>query len=116
MFGFCLLTPSPSDLPLLLFSAIPCTLNLQPLEFTQEEATATILSLIQADLRRVCIGLHTLGKEDLLVRIATTLGCRVGVEPERMEQLKLLEMPDVFEPNMEECWIRIYPSHIIAKK
>ncbi len=59
--------------------------------------------------------MHTLGKEDLLVSIATTLGCRVGVDEERMKRLKLLEMPDVFDTDMDACSIRIYPFHILAK-
>ena len=45
----------------------------------------------------VYIGLHTLGKEDLLVQLATAMGWKVDVDKERMEVLKLLEMPNVFD-------------------
>ena len=59
--------------------------------------------------------MHTLGKEDLLVAVATTLGCRVGVDKERMRRLKLLEMPDVFSTDMDACWVRVYPFHALTK-
>ena len=50
-----------------------------------------------------------------MVAIATTLGCRVGVDQERMERLKLLELPDVFDTDMDACWVRVYPFHSLAK-
>ena len=61
------------------------------------------------------LGLHKLGKEELLVEIATSLGCRIGVDQEKMELFKLLELPDVFDTDMDACWIRVCPFHILAK-
>jgi hypothetical protein len=63
----------------------------------------------------VYLGVHTLGKEELLVRVATAMGWRVGVDRERLEVLKLLEMPDVFDVDMDECGIRTCPFHVLAK-
>ena len=75
-----------------------------------------LLSLIGGHLDRVVyVGLHTLGKEELLVQLALAMGRKVGVEPDRLEQLKLLEMADVFDVDMDECWIRTCPFHLVAK-
>ncbi len=75
-----------------------------------------ILTLIRSHPNDIVyIGLHSLGKEDLLCTIATSLETRVGVDQKRMELFKLLEMPDVFDVEMENCWVRVYSSHLLAK-
>lgn len=61
------------------------------------------------------IGLHNLGKEDLLVTLATEIGTWVGVSPERYETLKELEMPAVFSTELGQCQISVYPFHMVAK-
>lgn len=77
-----------------------------------------IISLVCEHLKQhkvVYLGLHTLGKEDLLVHIAKAAGHRIGIDKERMELFKLLELPDVFDTNMDDCWIRVYPFYLLAK-
>ncbi|EDO46457.1 predicted protein, partial [Nematostella vectensis] len=44
----------------------------------------------------IIIPLRTLGKEDLLVKIALEFNCWIGVTPKKMELLKWLDLPDVF--------------------
>ena len=63
----------------------------------------------------ILIGLHTLGKEDLLVAIAKQLGMWVGVSPERYETLQLLEADNVFTTDMESCFVRVLPFHMVLK-
>lgn len=75
-----------------------------------------LLSLLRSHPNRtIYLGLHTLGKEELLVQVAMAMGWRVGVDHDRLELLKLLEMPDVFEVDMDECWIRTCPFYTLAK-
>uniref|UniRef100_A0A8C2U447 5' exonuclease Apollo n=1 Tax=Coturnix japonica TaxID=93934 RepID=A0A8C2U447_COTJA len=45
---------------------------------------------------RVVIGVYSLGKEELLVDLALEFGTWVVVSPSRLEQMKLLELPEVF--------------------
>ena len=62
----------------------------------------------------VYIGLHNLGKEDLLVYLASRFQSYVSVSQDRMEVLKVLGMPNVFTCSTEE-WIRVVPFHLLAK-
>ena len=64
----------------------------------------------------VIIGLRKLGKEDLLVKLGMHFRQWVGVSRERMETLKLLELPDVFDTDMTSCFFQVYPFHLVAKK
>ena len=61
------------------------------------------------------IGLHTLGKEDLLVAIAKQLGVWVGVSPERYETLRVLEADNVFSTDFDRCFVRVLPFHVVLK-
>ena len=84
----------------------------------QEEATRNLISLIEDkkdEYRVIIVGLHTLGKEDLLVQLATRLQQWVGVSNERMATLKLLELPDVFSTDMSNCFIQVHPFYLVAK-
>jgi len=81
----------------------------------QEEARDEIISLMESSsVSSVYIGLHTLGKEDLLVHLASHFRSYVSVSEDRMEVLKLLGMPNVFTSATEE-WIRAVPFHLLAK-
>ena len=51
----------------------------------------------------------------LQVRVATTVGCWIGVSPERYDTLKLLELPNVFKTEMKSCSVHVYPFHMVAK-
>ncbi|XP_040472471.1 5' exonuclease Apollo [Falco naumanni] len=55
---------------------------------------------------RVVIGVYSLGKETLLVDLALEFSTWVVVSPWRLEQMRLLEMPDVFTTEEEAGWIR----------
>lgn len=84
----------------------------------QEKATDDLVSLIKANKDRyriVIVGLHTLGKEDLLVNLATRLRQWVGVSEERMSTLELLELPNVFTTDIDNCFIQVYPFFMVAK-
>ena len=65
--------------------------------------------------RTTLVGLHILGKEDLLVAIAKQLGVWVGVSPERYETLQLLEADNVFTTDMGSCLVRVLPFHMVLK-
>ena len=62
----------------------------------------------------IYLGMHNLGKEDLLVYLASHFQSYVSVSEERMDVLKLLGMPNVFTCSPEE-WIRVVPFHLLAK-
>ena len=84
----------------------------------QEEATGSLISLIREKsdhCKTVVIGLHTLGKEELLVQLATSLRQWVGVSSERMATLKLLELPDVFTTDMIGSFFQVHPFYLVAK-
>ncbi len=84
--------------------------------FLQEEATETIIKLIQDHPDRIILlGLHTLGKETMLVEVAMRLKTWIGVSAERYKTLELLEMPDVFKTEMKECRLRVYQQYFITK-
>ncbi|NXF10104.1 DCR1B exonuclease, partial [Smithornis capensis] len=51
-------------------------------------------------------GLYTLGKETLLVDLALEFSTWVVVSPWRLEQMRLLELPDVFTTEEGAGWIR----------
>ncbi|KAM8795945.1 5' exonuclease Apollo [Eudromia elegans] len=55
---------------------------------------------------RVVVGVYSLGKEELLVELALEFGTWVVVSPQRLEQMRLLELPDVFTAEEGAGWIR----------
>ncbi|XP_021232655.1 5' exonuclease Apollo [Numida meleagris] len=60
-------------------------------------ATLQAAQLIrQHPQHRVVIGVYSLGKEELLVHLALEFGTWVVVSPSRLEQMRLLELPEVF--------------------
>lgn len=62
----------------------------------------------------VLIGLHSLGKEELLVAIAKQLGVWVGVSPERYGTLQLLKADNVFTTDMDSCFVKVLPFHVLV--
>ncbi|RLV96919.1 hypothetical protein DV515_00012262 [Chloebia gouldiae] len=70
-------------------------------------ATRQAAQLIRAHPRHhVVIGVYSLGKEALLVDLALEFGTWVVVSPWRLEQMRLLELPDVFTAEEGTGWIR----------
>ncbi|NXU06449.1 DCR1B exonuclease, partial [Buphagus erythrorhynchus] len=70
-------------------------------------ATCQAVRLIRAHPQHhVVIGLYTLGKETLLVDLALEFSTWVVVSPWRLEQMRLLELPDVFTAEEGAGWIR----------
>ncbi|KAI1230939.1 hypothetical protein IHE44_0008374 [Lamprotornis superbus] len=70
-------------------------------------ATRQAACLIRAHPQHhVVIGVYTLGKETLLVDLALEFGTWVVVSPWRLEQMRLLELPDVFTAEEGAGWIR----------
>ncbi|NXR66948.1 DCR1B exonuclease, partial [Rhadina sibilatrix] len=70
-------------------------------------ATRQAARLIRAHPQHhVVIGVYTLGKETLLVDLALEFSTWVVVSPRRLEQMRLLELPDVFTAEEGAGWIR----------
>ncbi|XP_041323617.1 5' exonuclease Apollo [Pyrgilauda ruficollis] len=70
-------------------------------------ATRQAARLIRAHPQHhVVIGVYTLGKETLLVDLALEFSTWVVVSPWRLEQMRLLELPDVFTTEEGTGWIR----------
>ena len=66
---------------------------------SREEVAEQILQLIaEHHDKRVIIGVDLLGKEELLVYLATALKTRVVVSSTRYQNLRLLDLDDVFDP------------------
>ncbi|KAL2103344.1 hypothetical protein ACEWY4_000212 [Coilia grayii] len=64
---------------------------------SRQRATQQVKEIIRAHPgHRVVIGLYSLGKESLLVELALEFKTWVEVQPERLETLLALELPDVF--------------------
>ncbi|NXM78773.1 DCR1B exonuclease, partial [Serilophus lunatus] len=74
---------------------------------SRQLATLQAARLIRAHPRHhVVIGVYTLGKETLLVDLALEFSTWVVVSPWRLEQMRLLELPDVFTAQEGAGWIR----------
>ncbi|KAM6295140.1 5' exonuclease Apollo [Aegotheles albertisi] len=70
-------------------------------------ATRQAAGVIRAHPRHhVVIGVYSLGKETLLVDLALEFRTWVVVSPWRLEQMRLLELPDVFTTEEGAGWIR----------
>ncbi|XP_027515789.1 5' exonuclease Apollo [Corapipo altera] len=74
---------------------------------SRQLATRQAARLIRAHPHHhVVIGVYTLGKEALLVDLAVEFSTWVVVSPWRLEQMRLLELPDVFTAEEGAGWIR----------
>uniref|UniRef100_A0A8B9C557 5' exonuclease Apollo n=1 Tax=Anser brachyrhynchus TaxID=132585 RepID=A0A8B9C557_9AVES len=70
-------------------------------------ATRQAARLIRAHpSHHVVVGVYSLGKEALLVDLAVEFGTWVVVSPSRLEQMRLLELPNVFTAEEGAGWIR----------
>ncbi|NXM17609.1 DCR1B exonuclease, partial [Ploceus nigricollis] len=70
-------------------------------------ATRQAAHLIRAHPQHhVVIGVYSLGKETLLVDLALEFSTWVVVSPWRLEQMRLLQLPDVFTAEEGTGWIR----------
>ncbi|XP_062450824.1 5' exonuclease Apollo isoform X1 [Rhea pennata] len=74
---------------------------------SRRHAARLAARLIRAHPRHhVVVGVYSLGKETLLVDLAMEFGTWVVVSPWRLEQMRLLELPDVFTTEEGAGWIR----------
>ncbi|NXX63438.1 DCR1B exonuclease, partial [Scopus umbretta] len=74
---------------------------------SRQRATRQAAHVIRAHPRHhVVIGVYSLGKETLLVDLAMEFSTWVVVSPWRLEQMRLLELPDVFTAEEGAGWIR----------
>jgi DNA cross-link repair 1B protein len=64
----------------------------------------------------VYIGMDSLGKECLAVRIAQEMKMWIGVDQERMERLILLGLPNVFTTDLDQVRISIISNRIISDR
>ncbi|XP_061327968.1 5' exonuclease Apollo [Pezoporus flaviventris] len=74
---------------------------------SRQHATHEAARIIRKHPRhQVVIGVYSLGKEMLLVDLAVEFSTWVVVSPWRLEQMRLLELPDVFTAEEGAGWIR----------
>ncbi|NWH68904.1 DCR1B exonuclease, partial [Geococcyx californianus] len=74
---------------------------------SRQDATRQAAHLIRMHPQHhVVIGVYSLGKEALLVDLAMEFRTWVVVSPWRLEQMRLLELPDVFTTEEGAGWIR----------
>ncbi|KAF1539389.1 5' exonuclease Apollo, partial [Eudyptes schlegeli] len=74
---------------------------------SRQHATRQAAHVIRMHPRhQVVIGVYSLGKEALLVDLAMEFSTWVVVSPWRLEQMRLLELPDVFTTEEGAGWIR----------
>ncbi|NXO54915.1 DCR1B exonuclease, partial [Aramus guarauna] len=74
---------------------------------SRQHATCQAAHIIRTHPRhQVVIGVYSLGKETLLVDLAVEFSTWVVVSPWRLEQMRLLELPDVFTAEEGAGWIR----------
>ncbi|NWQ87135.1 DCR1B exonuclease, partial [Burhinus bistriatus] len=74
---------------------------------SRQHATRQAAHVIRTHPRhQVVIGVYSLGKETLLVDLAMEFSTWVVVSPWRLEQMRLLELPDVFTTEEGAGWIR----------
>nr|XP_002730478.1 PREDICTED: uncharacterized protein LOC100372601 [Saccoglossus kowalevskii] len=84
---------------------------------SREECTAKIIEIIQSHPQHdVKLGMHTLGKENLLVDIARAVQEWIVVSPSRYSTLEQLKMPNVFTTETDAGRIHLVSSYQITKK
>ena len=65
---------------------------------------------------KICIGTYKLGKEQLLVDIALTLHERILVSPDKMKQLEILNLPDVFTTDVNASRISCVHAPLLHRR
>lgn len=86
---------------------------------TRSKASYKVLEIVQKHLKRnfkIVIGVKSLGKEDLLVNVAVSSECWIGVDPQRLNLLKVLNVPDVFTSDLESTRIRVVMQREVTKQ
>ncbi|XP_078679202.1 uncharacterized protein LOC144914861 [Branchiostoma floridae x Branchiostoma belcheri] len=84
---------------------------------SRTQATQMIKNIISRHPEHdIVLGMTMLGKEDLLVELAKTFQTWVVVTPQRLESLKLLELPNVFTTDTEAGRIRVGLKYQITRK
>ncbi|XP_019618438.1 PREDICTED: 5' exonuclease Apollo-like [Branchiostoma belcheri] len=84
---------------------------------SRTQATQMIKDIISRHPEHdIILGMTMLGKEDLLVDLAKTFQTWVVVSPQRLESLKLLELPNVFTTDPEAGRIRVALKYQITRK
>ncbi|XP_033103339.1 DNA cross-link repair 1 protein-like [Anneissia japonica] len=84
---------------------------------SREYAKEQVMQIIEDNQNReIVLGMHSLGKEDLLVDIARRFQTWIVVSPEKMSLVKLLDLPDVFTTDISAGWIRVEKNMKITKK
>ena len=94
----------------MIFTWLPCQ---------QEEAGDAVVGLIRGlpEGTRVLVGLHYIGKEELLAKIGVSLQRRIGVGEEKLELLRIVEARDVFTTEADEdVSIVVCPQHCLTDK
>uniref|UniRef100_A0A8C1Q487 5' exonuclease Apollo n=2 Tax=Cyprinus carpio TaxID=7962 RepID=A0A8C1Q487_CYPCA len=82
---------------------------------SRQRATQQIKEIIRAHPGyAVVIGLYSLGKESLLVELAMEFKTWVEVDRERLETLRVLELPDVFTTDSGAGRIRVVSQSMIS--
>ncbi|CAL1281901.1 unnamed protein product [Larinioides sclopetarius] len=86
---------------------------------TRDDAIENVLSqlslcLVQSE--RVFLGLDTLGKEELLQRIAKERQCKINVYPSRKNTMDILEMSDIVTTDKSNTKIFVVPTNQISSK
>jgi len=83
---------------------------------SRKEAVVEIINIIQSHPEaQIKIALRSLGKEQMLVNIAHSMGEWIGVSQDRYEVLELLCMPDVFQVS-SSCRIQVVMMSEITGK
>ncbi|KAK7135846.1 hypothetical protein R3I94_014504 [Phoxinus phoxinus] len=81
---------------------------------SRQRATQQIKEIIRAHSGyAVVIGLYSLGKESLLVELAMEFKTWVEVDRERLQTLRILELPDVFTTDSGAGRIRVVSQSVI---
>lgn len=81
---------------------------------SRQRATQQIKEIIRAHPGyAVVIGLYSLGKESLLVELAMEFKTWVEVDKERLETLRVLELPDVFTTDSGAGRIRVVSQSMV---
>lgn len=84
---------------------------------TREHCMQQILDIIRRhDNHRIKIGMRSLGKEDLLVKIALDLKEWIRVSPAFFQLAEILDLPDVFITGETEARIEVVPFYSISNK
>lgn len=82
-------------------------------EFPSREVAAQLVADIIAahPEHDIIIGIHDLGKEELLVHIARALNIKIWVWPERLQTMHLLGLNDVFTTKTDLTRVRAVPRY-----